>query len=70
MPVDKKSGKKIIRKTGRCVGRHPVQFPDKWEEYYKKWKSKEISAVAAMEALELKTNSFYKLLHKYEFGIQ
>lgn len=68
MPVDKKSGKKISRKTGRCVGRPPVQFPDKWEEYYKKWKAKEITAVAAMEALGLKTNSFYKLVHKYEAG--
>lgn len=51
MPVDKKSGKKISRKTGRCVGRPPVQFPENWEEYYRKWKKKEITAVSAMDLL-------------------
>ena len=65
MPVDPKSGKKVSRKTGKCIGRPPVQFPDGWEEYYKKWKGKEITAVAAMECLGLKPNSFYKLAHRY-----
>lgn len=68
MPVDKKSGKKISRKTGRCVGRPPVQFPENWEEYYRKWKKKEITAVSAMDHLGLKPNSFYKLVHQYEDG--
>lgn len=66
MPVDEKSGKKISRKTGRCIGRPPIQFPGNWEEYYGKWKRKEISAVTAMELLGLKPNSFYKLIHRYE----
>lgn len=70
MPVDETSGKKVSRKTGRCIGRPPVQFPDKWEVYYQKWKGKEISAVAAMEYLGLKPNSFYKLARKYEAGVQ
>lgn len=68
MPVDKKSGKKISRKTGRCVGRPPVQFPENWVEYYGKWKKKEITAVSAMDHLGLKPNSFYKLVHRYEDG--
>lgn len=66
MPVDEKSGKKISKKTGRCIGRPPVQFPDDWDEYYGKWKRKEITAVAAMGQLGLKPNSFYKLAHRYE----
>lgn len=66
MPVDEKSGKKISKKTGRCIGRPPVQLPDDWDEYYGKWKRKEISAVAAMGQLGLKPNSFYKLAHRYE----
>lgn len=66
MPVDEKSGKKISKKTGRCIGRPPVQFPENWNEYYGKWKRKEITAVAAMEHLTLKPNSFYKLAHQYE----
>lgn len=66
MPVDEKSGKKISKKTGRCIGRPPIQFPGNWNEYYGKWKRKEISAVEAMGQLGLKPNSFYKLVHKYE----
>lgn len=66
MPVDEASGKKISKKTGRCIGRPPVQFPSTFEQYYQKWKSKEITAIAAMTALGLKANSFYKLVHQYE----
>lgn len=66
MPVDKESGKKISRKTGRCIGRPPIQFPDGWEEYYRKWERKEMTAVEAMEQLGLKPNSFYKLVHRYQ----
>ena len=66
MPVDEKSGKKKSRKTGRCIGRPPIQPPADFEEYYQKWKRKELTAVAAMKALGLKSNSFYKLVHQYE----
>lgn len=66
MPVDEKSGKKMSRKTGRCIGRPPVQFPDNWEEIYGKWKRREVTAVSAMGHLGLKPNSFYKLVHQYE----
>lgn len=66
MPVDEKSGKKKSRKTGRCIGRPPIQPPADFEKYYQKWKQKELTAVAAMKALELKSNSFYKLVHQYE----
>lgn len=66
MPVDGESGKKISKKTGRCIGRPPIQFPEHFGEYYQKWKSKEISATAAMKSLGLKPNSFYKLAHRYE----
>ena len=66
MPVDRASGKKISKKTGRCIGRPPIQFPADFEDYYQKWQKKEITAVAAMSALGLKSNSFYKLVHQYE----
>lgn len=68
MPIDEKSGKKISRRTGRCVGRPPIQFPEGFGEYYQKWKAREITATAAMKGLGLKANSFYKLVHKYESG--
>ena len=66
MPVDRASGKKISKKTGRCIGRPPIQFPVDFDIYYQKWKQKELTAVAAMSALGLKSNSFYKLVHQYE----
>lgn len=66
MPLDKVTGKKISKKTGRCIGRPPIQFPENFDEYYIKWKRKEITAVNAMKSLGLKSNSFYKLVHQYE----
>ena len=66
MPVDGETGKRISKKTGRCIGRPSIQFPEHFDLYYKKWKNKEITATAAMKFLGLKPNSFYKLVHKYE----
>lgn len=66
MPIDKITGKKVSKKTGRCIGRPPIQFPENFDEYYIKWKRKEITAVNAMKSLGLKSNSFYKLVHQYE----
>lgn len=66
MPIDDVSGKKISKKTGRCIGRPSIQFPENFEKYYIKWKQKEITAVNAMKSLGLKPNSFYKLAHQYE----
>lgn len=68
MPTDGQTGKRISKKTGRCIGRPPIQFPEHFDFYYKKWKNKEITATDAMKALELKPNSFYNLVHKYEAG--
>lgn len=66
MPLDKATGKKVSKKTGRCIGRPPIQFPENFEKYYIKWKQREITAVNAMKSLGLKPNSFYKLAHQYE----
>lgn len=59
-------GKKVSIKTGNPTGRPPIDFPDGWEACYQKWKDKEITAVQAMKCLSLKTNTFYKLVHRYE----
>lgn len=66
MPVDGESGKRVSKRTGRCVGRPPIQFPEHFEFYYRKWKNKEMTAISAMKSLGLKTNSFYKLAHRFE----
>lgn len=36
------------------------------KETHSKWKSGEITAVMFMEMLELKKNTFYKIMKKYE----
>lgn len=56
----------IAKAKGVKLGRPSVEYPSNWEEVYVTWKSKEITAVKAMELLNLKKNSFYKLVKKYE----
>ena len=38
------------------------------KEYYPRWKAKEITAVRFMDILDLKTNTFYKVLREYELA--
>lgn len=59
-------GKKISLKTGRPTGRPPIEFPQNWNEIYTKWKSGQITGVAARQLLGLKVNTFYKLAHQQE----
>lgn len=59
-------GKKISTKTGRPTGRPEISFPENWNEIYPKWKSGQITGVAARQFLNLKTNTFYRLVRKYE----
>lgn len=66
MPIDSTTGKRMSAKTGRVVGRPEISFPVNWEPVYHKWKCGGITAVQAMEQMQLKKNSFYKLVHKYE----
>lgn len=66
MPIDSATGKRMSAKTGRVVGRPEISFPVNWEPVYHKWKCGGITAVQAMEQMQLKKNSFYKLVHKYE----
>ena len=51
---------------GKGIGRPRAEYPQMWEWYYTQWKNGEITAVKAMELLELKKNTFYKLVKEYE----
>lgn len=51
---------------GRKLGRPGVEYPSNWKETYDKWKLGEITAVKAMELTQLKKNSFYNLVKRYE----
>lgn len=56
----------IAKSKGVKLGRPTVKYPSDWEKVYKLWKNKEITAVKAIELLQLKKNSFYKLVKDYE----
>ena len=59
-------GKRVSAKTGRPTGRPNAEYPDEWENVYKQWKADSITANKAMEILNLKRTTFYKLVKKYE----
>lgn len=56
----------ISNKTGRAVGRPEATFPEEWETVYQQWKAGEITAVSAMEKLNLRKNTFYNLAKRFE----
>lgn len=66
MPIDPVTGKKKSTKTGNVIGRPEIQFPTNWNSIYPLWKSGSITAVQAMQKMNLKKNSFYKLVKRYE----
>lgn len=49
---------------GRQLGRPKAQRPENWDAIYRQWCKKEITAVAAMKILNLKTNTFYKFVNE------
>lgn len=51
---------------GKHLGRPKATYPNNWKEVYKEWKDKKISGVKAMELMNLKKNTFYKLVKEYE----
>lgn len=64
MPVV--DGKRVSAKTGKPIGRPRAELPENWEDVYRQWKAESITAVRAMELLNLKKNTFYKLVKQYE----
>ena len=64
MPI--KDGKRYSAKTGKAIGRPTADYPDNWETIYNEWKIDKITATKAMEILQLKRTTFYKLVKRYE----
>lgn len=54
------------RHGGKGAGRPPITFPKLWDFYYNEWKNNKITAKECMEQLDLKRNSFYKLVKQHE----
>lgn len=56
------------KNNGKGIGRPKAEYPKNFDKIYNQWKNKDITAVEAMELLELKKNTFYKLVKKFEEG--
>lgn len=55
------------KKKGVYKGRKPIEVNDsEFEKVYNSWKANEITAVKAMELLNLKPNTFYRKVKSYE----
>lgn len=59
-------GIEVAKKQGRHLGRPQAEYPDKWNEVYESWKNNSITAKKAMDILEMKRTTFYKLVNQYE----
>lgn len=61
-----RQGIDIALQNGVKFGRPSIDYPENWEKVYKQWKDEKITAKTAMELLDLKRNTFYRLVKKYE----
>ena len=63
-------GISAAKSKGKHLGRPKANYPNDFTKYYKLWKSGHITATKAMELLELKRTTFYKLVKQYESRFQ
>jgi DNA invertase Pin-like site-specific DNA recombinase len=61
-----REGIDVAKSQGKHLGRPALELPKEWVKLYKKWKAKEITAVAFMDAIEMKKATFYKKVKEYE----
>ncbi len=56
----------LARARGVYKGRKQIGYPQNWQLVYDKWKTRVITGNEAMRQLELKRNTFYKLVAEWE----
>ena len=68
-----KEGIAVAKAKGKHLGRPPINYEtisnrqrELIKEYYPIWKKKDITAVKFMDILDLKTNTFYKIMKEYQ----
>ncbi|MCE5221182.1 MAG: recombinase family protein [Clostridium sp.] len=61
-----KEGIKLAVEAGKYKGRKKINYPEGWQEIYQKYKIREITGTKAIELLNLKRTTFYKLKNEYE----
>lgn len=60
----------VAKEKGIHLGRPRIGYPPNWEEVYRQWEEKQITAVAAMDMLGLKRSTFYKMVAKFRDDFQ
>ncbi|MBD7971386.1 recombinase family protein [Paenibacillus gallinarum] len=56
----------VAKAKGKHLGRPILELPKEWDTLYKEWKSGRITAVAFMDAINMKKATFYKKVKEYE----
>lgn len=60
-----KEGIAIAKRAGKYKGRKEITPPDNFNEVYQLWQTRKITGREAMKQLNLKTNTFYKLVKNW-----
>jgi len=60
------NGKRVSARTQRAIGRPVAEYPEQWDKVYDEWQSGSITANKAMEILDMKRTTFYKLAKGYK----
>ena len=56
----------VAQAKGKHLGRPVAEYPLQWNEVYSQWKAGAITANKAMEMLNMKRTTFYKLSNQFE----
>ena len=56
----------VAQAKGKHLGRPVAEYPLQWNEVYSQWKAGTITAKNAMELLNMKRTTFYKLSNQFE----
>ena len=60
----------MAKEKGIHLGRPRIGYPPNWEEVYRQWNEKQVTAVVAMDMLGLKRSTFYKMVAKFRNELQ
>lgn len=62
-----REGIEAAKARGAYRGRKPIEVEEKlFVDTYKRWRAEEITARRAMDILDVKNNTFYRMVHDYE----
>ena len=66
--IKKRQAQGIVsaKAQGKHLGRPKAEYPVQWVDIYSKWKTGEITAKMAMDEMNIKRTTFYKLVKQYE----